>query len=282
MKKGTLRERLRHALTWPFRAVRDFMQREPEASSPDSLIRVIEKPSLLIEHIDALRGHLIRSAISLAIATMIAFAFAARILDFLAAPIGGVPALRAIEVTESIGAFMRISLLGGLVLASPYIFLEFFLFINPALKPRERTTLLSAIPASAALFVGGLVFAYYIMLPAALPFLLHFGGIVTVPRPSNYVRFVTGVLFWMGVSFEFPLVLYALAAVGWVKTRLLLRGWRVAIVVIAVLAAAITPTVDPVNMSLVMAPMIALYFLGIGLAALAERRRRGHTPQVSQ
>jgi sec-independent protein translocase protein TatC len=112
------------------------------------------------------------------------------------------------------------------------------------------------------------------MLPAALPFLLTFMGIRTVPRPSNYINFVTSMLFWIGLAFEFPLVVYALAAIGIVDARSLWRGWRVAVIGIGVMAAVITPTPDPVNMALVMGPMIVLYFVGVGLAAIAGRGRR--------
>jgi sec-independent protein translocase protein TatC len=111
------------------------------------------------------------------------------------------------------------------------------------------------------------------MLPTALPFLLNFLGITTVPRPSNYIRFVTSLMFWIGIAFQFPLVIYVMARMGIVRARMLVEGWRIAVIAIAVLAAAVTPTVDPVNMALVMAPMTALYFLSIGLAALAERGR---------
>ena len=116
--------------------------------------------------------------------------------------------------------------------------------------------------------------AYCIMLPAALDFLLDFMGIVTVPRPANYIRFVTGLMFWIGVSFQFPLIIYTLAAIGFVRARTLWEGWRIAVVGIAVLAAAVTPTVDPINMGLVMAPMIVLYLIGVILATIAEHGRR--------
>ncbi len=122
-----------------------------------------------------------------------------------------------------------------------------------------------------------MAFAYFVMLPAALPFLLNFLGIATVPRPSNYISFTTNMLFWIGISFTYPLIIFALASVGLVRSGPLLKGWRFAIVGIAVMAAAITPTVDPVNMGLVMAPMVVLYFLSIGLSYLAaagrERKR---------
>jgi sec-independent protein translocase protein TatC len=197
-----------------------------------------------------------------------------RILDFLTEPVGGIQTLRAIEVTESIGAFMRVSLLSGLALAIPYILFEIFLFINPALRSNERKMVIVLLPVGTLLFVGGLAFAYFVMLPAALPFLLNFMGIQAELRPSSYIQFVTSVMFWLGVAFEFPLIIYLLAVVGVVNSRMLWGAWRIAIVAIAVLSAAITPTIDPVNMGLVMAPMTVLYFLSIGLAAIAERGRQ--------
>jgi sec-independent protein translocase protein TatC len=259
----------------PFRAVHHFLTYEPEdAPTGDVLSRTLENPSGLLEHIDALRRHLTRALLVLVVTTGISFALAPRILDFLAEPIGGISSLQAIEVTESIGAFMRVSLLSGFALAFPYIAAELFAFAQPGLRRRERLLLLATIPAGFVLFVGGMVFAFKVMLPAALPFLLTFMGIRTVPRPSNYINFVTSMLFWIGLAFEFPLVVYALAAIGIVDARSLWRGWRVAVIGIGVMAAVITPTPDPVNMALVMGPMIVLYFVGVGLAAIAGRGRR--------
>lgn len=269
------------ALTAPFRLVARPFRRLGEAwsSEPDdspaieAFSRSLQDPSLLVEHLEALRGALLRSVIALLVATMVGFAIAQQALDWLAAPVGGIGALQAIEVTESISAFMRVSLLTGFVLAFPYIGLELFLFVAPGLKRHERRIVLTVIPAALLLFVSGIAFAYYVMLPVALPFLLNFMGITTRVRPANYVRFVTNLLFWIGVAFQFPLVMYALAAVGIVRARTLRDGWRLAIVGIAILAAVVTPTVDPVNMALVMAPMAMLYFLSIGLASMAERSR---------
>ncbi|MBI4771732.1 MAG: twin-arginine translocase subunit TatC [Chloroflexi bacterium] len=256
------------------RAVHNFIYHDPEeVSVTDSLVSVLEHPASLLEHIDALRKHLFRALIGLFVATLLSFAFAAQLLDFLAAPVGGLAALQAITVTEPIGVFMRVSLLSGFALALPYIALELLLFVQSGLKPRERILLLTAIPAAALLFILGLAFTYYIMLPAAIPFMINFLGIVTKPRPDDYIKFVTGVMFWIGIAFQFPLVVYALAAVGWVNARSLATQWRLAVIGIALLAAAVTPTVDPVNMTIVMAPMVLLYFLSIGLARVAGRRR---------
>ncbi len=262
-------------LLWPFRRVRQFINYEPdETTAGDAFAQTLQSPGVLLDHLQALRGHLMRSLVALGIGTTVGFTFAQRILDWMAKPIGGITALQAIEVTELVGAFMKVSLLTGFVLAFPYILLEVFAFINPGLKRRERILLLTSIPAATLLFIGGVAFAYYIMLPAALPFLLNFLGIQTVPRPSNYISFTTNMLFWIGISFTFPLIIFALASVGMVRAETLYKGWRFAIVGIAIMAAAITPTVDPINMSLLMLPMIVLYGLSIVLAAVAGRARR--------
>jgi sec-independent protein translocase protein TatC len=277
-------KRLWRLITAPFRliarlfiAIRNFITYEPEDTPlEDVFAHTIENPSVLVEHIEALRGHLFRSLLVLILTVGISTIFAERILNWLSQPIGGTKALQAIEVTESIGAFMRVSLLSGFTIAVPYIGIEMFVFINPGLRRRERVMLLLAIPIASLLFITGLYFAYKFMLPIALPFLLDFMDIATVPRPSNYIRFVTGVMFWTGIAFQFPLVVYILAALGIIQAKTLINGWRFAVLGIAVLAAMITPTIDPVNMALVMAPMIALYFISIGLAALAQRRRQRH------
>jgi sec-independent protein translocase protein TatC len=256
-----------------FRGLRDFIYFEPEDTPlAEVLSRTLDQPSIVVEHLEALRRHILRSLAVLVLTTLISTAFAGDILDWLARPVGGIDQLQAIEVTESIGAFMRVTLLSGFALAFPYIGVEIFAFVNPGLRPRERIMVLATIPAASVLFLAGMAFAYYVMLPVALPFLLNFLGITTVPRPSNYIRFITGVMFWIGIAFQFPLIIYTLASLGILSARTLMRSWRYAVLGIAVLAAAVTPTIDPVNMALVMAPMIVLYFLSVGLAALAGRR----------
>jgi sec-independent protein translocase protein TatC len=148
------------------------------------------------------------------------------------------------------------------------------LFAAPGLPARANRYGLIGIPLTLIFFFGGVAFSYYLMLPTALPFLIDFMGIKVVPRPESYYLFVTNVLFWIGISFEFPLVIYVLSAMGIVKPKMLKDNWRIAIVVIAIAAAMITPTVDPVNMFLVMAPMIFLYVLSIGLSYFATREKQ--------
>ncbi len=271
------------AILWPYRKFRTFLDQEPEDSpTTDVIARAFEEPMLLVDHLEDLRRHLFRALIVLVGMVVLSFAFATRILDFLAEPIGGVEALQSIEVTESIGTFMRVSLMTGFVLAFPYVLFEVLAFMNPGLKRSERRLVLFAIPFSFLLFVAGITFTYFVILPTALPFLLNFMGVTTVPRPSNYIHFVTSLMFWIGLAFQFPLVIYVLAGLGFVDARTLSHNWRFALVGIAVLAAAATPTIDPINMGLVMAPMIVLYLVSIVLAAMAGAGRRRRAARETQ
>ena len=225
----------------------------------------------LWEHVGELRKRLLWSLIAMIFTTAVCAVFGDQLIHLLARPIGGVDKLVSIEVTENVGVFMKVSLLGGFILAFPIILWQLLGFVVPGLTPNERRSVLLAIPFAFVLFISGVLFAYYVMLPAALPFLISFIGIRTTPRLSNYFSFVTNLLFWIGVSFETPLVVYVLAKLRLVTARMLLNQWRIAIVAIAVIAAFVTPTPDPINMGLLMVPLFILYVLSILLAALAAR-----------
>jgi sec-independent protein translocase protein TatC len=268
-------------VTLPVKGVRrviSFLTFDPgDRPMTEAISAVAAEPKALFEHIDALRKHILRALVGLAVAVGVSFLFTQRILEFLSGPIGGLGKLQAIEVTETVGVYMRVALLCGFSLAIPYIAFELWLFAAPALRPRAKVIGLFAIPLVLLFFAGGMIFSYIELLPPALKFLINFMGITVIPRPASYISFITGVLFWIGVAFEFPLVIYVLTAMGFVRPSSLVKQWRIAIVVIAILAAVITPTTDPVNMALVMGPMIALYFIGVGLsylAAIGQKRRK--------
>jgi sec-independent protein translocase protein TatC len=229
---------------------------------------------MMWDQVEALRMHLLRAVLALVLTVCISFLFAQRIMDYLAEPAGGIDTLKAIEVTESVSVFMKVALFSGIALAIPYIAFELWLFAAPGLRPRERKIGLAGIPLASIFFIGGAAFTFYIMLPAALPFLNGFMGIRTEWRPQSYFSFVTGLMFWIGIAFEFPLVVYLLSAIGFVNPKMLAEQWKLAIVIIAIVAAIITPTIDPINQGLVMAPMILLYFVSIGLSYIADAGRK--------
>lgn len=225
----------------------------------------------LLEHIEELRRRLIKALLALAVGFVISALFTHQLLEWLARPVGGLENLEAIEVTENLGVFMQVALLGGVLLAMPVIVYQVWRFVTPGLYPHEKRYVYILAPAATALFLAGAAFAYFVMLPAAVPALLGFAPIPTRPRPANYISFVTSLMFWVGVSFEMPLFIFFLARVGLVSPRDLLRNWRLAVFLIALLAALVTPTGDPINMGLVMIPLVVLYVLSILLARVAYR-----------
>ena len=265
----------------PFRKARDFFAEEPDDSPvTDSLQLAFEEPASFLEHIGALRKHLLRSLIVLMICAVGAFTFLPELLDFLSGPINGLDSLTAVDVTEPISVGMRVVLLAAFAVALPYIILELFLFVGPALSRRARVIGLLAIPLVAIFFFGGMAFTYYLILPTGLPVLLNFLDLETQIRPSSYVRFTTGLMFWIGLVFEFPLLAYMLSAMRILSPAALVKNWRIAVVVIAVLAALITPTIDPINMMLVMIPLLFLYALSILLSFLAGGRRKARQVNI--
>lgn len=257
-----------------FAEIRAFLSEEPEDTPlGDSLEKAVHNPQSLLVHLNALRRHLFRAAIVMGLVTVVAFAYASRIIDLLAYPVGGIEKLVAIDPTEPIGTFMRVSLLTAFAVSLPYLILEIWLFVGPGLSRSSRIFGLYAIPIAVIFFLGGMAFAFFVLLPQAIPFLVNFGGITSQIRPSSYIRFVTSIMFWIGISFQFPLIIYVLARVGLIRAKALSEQWRIAVILIAFLSAMITPTVDPINMALVMGPMIVLYFFGVLLAKIAERTR---------
>lgn len=227
----------------------------------------------LFDHIEELRKRLLIALLSLAVGVIVSLFVGEKEVTLLTLPIGGLNQLQSIEITENIGVYMRVSLLSGIILAFPMIIYQLLMFILPGLTAREKRSVLLAIPFATMFFVGGVAFAYFVMLPAALPFLINFLGVTTNPRLSSYISFITNLLFWVGVSFEFPLIVYVVARFGLVTPKALLKYWRQSIVIIAILAAVITPTVDPVNMSLMMLPLVVLYFVSVLFAWVASRNR---------
>lgn len=231
----------------------------------------LEGSAPLLEHLNELRIRVFKIFLALILTTGVSFVFSQQVVEYLATPIGGIAKLVSIELTENIGIFMKVSLLGGFVLGMPVIVYQIMAFVLPGLKRNERAWLFLMVPFATVLFAAGVAFTWFVMLPSAIPFLTNFMGITTQVRPENYFGFTTRLMFWIGICFEMPLIIMFLAKLKLVTARKLLSGWRYAIVLMALVAAAVTPTVDPINMGLVMAPLMGLYVISIVLAAIVGR-----------
>jgi len=223
------------------------------------------------DHVEELRRRLFVMVCVLGATTIASLVFSERLINFLALPIGSLQNLQSIEVTENISVVMRVALLSGVILSMPVILYEFMAFVLPGLKSNEKRWLYVVIVFGTMLFLTGVAFAYFVMLPASVKFLIELLAVETKPRLSNYINFITNLLFWIGMGFQLPLIIYALARFKLVTAKTLAKKWRYGVVIIAVVAAVITPTVDPVNMALLMIPLLVLYWLSVFMAYLAAK-----------
>jgi len=203
------------------------------------------------------------------ITTVISAIFTPQILKFLISPYG--EKLQVLGPTEGIAVYFRVALTSGLVLAMPVLIYQFLMFILPGLEEKEKRYVYWGVPAATGLFLIGVAFAWFILAPSAIGFLSSFMPDVFSQewQSKKYIPFVTSIVFWIGLSFETPLIIFIMAKLDLVTPQFLLKQWRFAFVIIAIAAAMITPTVDPFNMALVMLPLIVLYSISILLAYLA-------------
>ena len=197
----------------------------------------------VLGHFSELRSRILRSAIAVAIATAIAFVFNKQIFGILIAPAGDID-LIFIELTGMIGPYMKVSLFSGIVMAMPFLVYQFVVFVSPALTRREKKYVYVILPWVALMFIAGVVFGYYILVPPATKFLLTFGSDIATPTPTigNYISVVTRILFAMGFVFELPVITTFLAKIGVISPKWLSDKRKQAVIIAFVLAAIITPT----------------------------------------
>jgi sec-independent protein translocase protein TatC len=228
----------------------------------------------LFSHLKELRRRLIICLIALAAGIIIAFALVDQLFRILILPAGDIN-LIFVEVTEMLGAYMQVCLIGGIIISMPVLVYELIIFIAPALTPVEKKYVWIALPFILIMFAGGVLFGYFVLIPPAMQFLLNFGSGIATPqiRIGNYISLVASLLLAIGLVFETPVITTFLARLGIVSARWLLAQWKWAIICAFILGALITPTVDPVNQTLVALPLIILYLLSILLARLFEKRK---------
>lgn len=245
----------------------------------NALYDVIQIMYGAVEHLVELRHRIFFVLGTVVVGAIVTAIFVDRILLFLQAPAGETKWI-FLKPTDMIWVRMEVIFSAALVLALPMLLYQILMFIRPALESPHEIAVFRGIavvgaPMVLAFFAAGIAFSYYVLLPVMLPFLLGTGGAIADPtwdiRP--YYSFVLAVLLWIGASFLTPLIMALLARLGIVSPATMLKQWKYALVGVAFVAAAITPTVDPVNMALVMGPLLGLYFIGVFLSKLVYRRR---------
>ena len=225
-------------------------------------------------HLVELRRRLVVCIAAVAIGIVISFAFADQLFRILILPAGNI-SLIFVEVTEMLSTYMQVCLLGGIMIAMPVLVYELIAFVSPALTPNEKKYMWVVLPFIILMFAVGVLFAYYVLIPPAMQFLLSFGAGIATPqiRIGNYISLVSRLLLAIGLVFEIPVITTLLARLGILSSKWLATQWKWAVILAFVLGAVITPTLDPVNQTLVALPLIILYLLSILLARMVEKRK---------
>jgi sec-independent protein translocase protein TatC len=231
----------------------------------------------LMEHLDELRKRIVRSAIYLFLGFIVAYVFHERLYGFIQEPLDNLHIkLNYTHPMDPLNLYLQVALIGGAILASPFILYQVWLFIAPGLYQKERRFVVPFMAATVGLFLTGASFGYFYVLPGALKILIvQFGSkfqpMVTI---EEYTGFFLSVILGLGISFEMPILIFFLALFGIVSPRFLWKNIRYAILAVFLVAAIITPSPDPWTMCIYAIPMLGLYILGIGIAWWVHPTRR--------
>jgi sec-independent protein translocase protein TatC len=238
----------------------------------------VELPGMsLMEHLDELRRRIVRSAIFLGLGFIVAYCFHERLYGFVQAPLDHLHIkLNYTHPMDPLNLYLQVSLIGGAILASPFILYQVWLFIAPGLYQKERRFVVPFMAATVGLFLAGAAFGYFWVLPGALEILIvkfgsKFQPIVTI---EEYTGFFLSIILGLGISFELPVLIFFLALLGIVSPRFLWKNIRYAILAVFIVAAIICPSPDPWTMCIYAIPMLGLYLIGIGVAWWVHPSRR--------
>jgi sec-independent protein translocase protein TatC len=256
-----------------------------DAALPPSAER--EEPGArmsFFEHLVELRKRIISSLIAIGVGMVIGFAVANPVINFVIHPM--LISLRAHHLEDRlyypspatpISLYINLSLYVGIVIAMPFVLYQVWLFVAPGLYKHERRAVAGFVVSSMCLFLCGMAFGYYIMLPQVLNFLISFADRLPL-KPlisiNEYFDFILIVLVGLGVIFELPVLIFILSLFGIVTPKFLLKNFRYAMLIITLVAAIVTPTPDATTMLIFMAPMILLYFVGVLVSYMVLRKKR--------
>jgi sec-independent protein translocase protein TatC len=246
---------------------------EPDSHAPG------DKEMTLLEHLEELRGRLVACALALVLGVIVAIipvptlnSITGFLFDLIVneAKVNGVQII-ATRPGEAFFTYLQVALVVGATLAMPVIIYQVLAFVSPALYANEKRYLYIAVPGVFLSFLAGVVFCYYLTLPFATHFLAGFlaGTIEPLWSAEHYVDFVANFLFWVGVMFELPIIMFFLSKLGVVSHQRMAKFRKYAFVMAFVIGAAITPTPDPINQTIISLPIYFLFELGVILARFA-------------
>src|SRR6202167_4707447 len=244
----------------------------------DAVTQRAELPGMsLMEHLEELRKRIVHSAIYLMVGFLVAYIFHERLYGLVQEPLDRLHIkLNYTHPMDALNLYLQVSLIGGAILASPFILYQVWLFIAPGLYQKERRFVVPFMGATVGLFLLGASFGYFYVLPGALKILIvdfgkHFNPIITI---EEYTGFFLSIILGLGISFEMPILIFFLALFGIVSPKFLWKNIRYAILAVFLVAAIICPSPDPGTMCIYAVPMLVLYLIGIGVAWWVHPARR--------
>jgi sec-independent protein translocase protein TatC len=231
------------------------------------------------DHLEELRRRLIYSVIAIFVALMASWVYSPTLFRLIERPI--LPylpkgtGLAFTTLPEPFMLYFRVALYAGLILASPFLFWQIWLFLSPALYRRERRWAFPFVGATVFFFLAGCAFGYFVAFPRVCEFLIGMGtstGFTPVITINEYLSIASKTILGLGLCFELPILIFFLARLGIVTEKFLLAKIKYAILIIFIIAAVITPTPDVMTQCVFALPMILLYLIGIGVAWMFKRK----------
>lgn len=232
-----------------------------------------EQKQTIIEHLEELRKSLLISVVAIIIAAVFSFYYSEYILTILMKPLSNFDeGLIVTGVTEAFFVKLKLSFLSGFVLAFPVVVIAIWRFFKPALYPQERKYVYILFPITLILFVAGVLFAYFGVLKLILGFLIYIAGenLETMFKVDQYVSFVMAFILPFGLVFELPVIIFFLTKIGVIRYEMLAKNRKYALLLIVVLAAALTPGPDPISQLMMATPMYILYEVSIWVSKFAK------------
>jgi sec-independent protein translocase protein TatC len=235
-----------------------------------------------LDHLEELRKRIIHSIVAVAVGCAACWGYRESIYGYMQRPImealkknGLSEKLVYLNPTDPFNLYLKVALLAGLFLTSPYVLYQVWMFISPGLYRKEKRYVVPFMVSTIALFSAGGYFGYRIVYPRALDFLIAFGKqfqpMITI---GEYTQLFMSIVLGMGLIFEMPILVFFLAFFGILSPQFMLKQYRYAILIIFVIAGIVTPTPDIVNMCIFAAPMLALYAVSVGVAWLVHPEQR--------
>jgi sec-independent protein translocase protein TatC len=225
-----------------------------------------------LEHLEELRGRIIKSLISIIVLSIAAYFFSEQLIDFLTRPI---PEVYFMSPTEAFSTRIKISLIAGIIVSAPVIFYHGWRFIAPGLFEKEKKMIIPAVLASTIFFLIGAVFCFVFVLPVGIKFLMGFGTTKLKPmiQIKDYISFVTYMILAFGAVFELPVISYFLGKIGLITPRTLIKGRKYAVVGILIVSATITPSPDVFSQLMLAGPLYFLYEVSIIVVKIIQRKK---------